>query len=344
MISVREIAHIAHTSIGTVDRVLHGRGRVAATTRARVLAIVHRHGYKPNIYARNLSLGKMFTFGVLMPAATQDGSYWRIPLTGIRRAESELAAYRVRVRVFPFDRYSEKGFWSAAQRCSRADIDGLLLAPVLPSAAGRALRELFARVPTVYFDSTIPGTSPLATVLQDPYQSGVLAATLMCKLLPTGGHIAAVKVLPADSHIEARVRGFLQPFMKQSRYTVEIHEAESKDTQLLARTLPAKIVRHRSAPCGVFVSNAWTHPFARFIAQHCRDRRVHLIGYDLIPENRACLQIGAIDFLISQRPAMQGYHGIMALFRHIVLRERVDRQITVPLDILTRESQGYYRD
>ncbi len=344
MVSLRDIARKARTSIGTVDRVLHNRGRVSKEMSSKVMAIVSRHGYKPNIYARNLSLGKTFTLGVLMPAAGQDGSYWGIPARGIRRAEKELRPYRVQVRVFHYDRYSDKSFWSAARRCRSSKIDGLLLAPVLQEIAAKALADLFSGIPYVFFDSVIAGARPIATVSQDPFQSGVLAGNLMRKLLPAGGDIAAVKVTPGDDHIEARIRGFLESFRNDRRYAVHIHEAESRIPGLLSKTIPLRILQRHRARCGVFVSNAWTHPLARYFLHHAGREHVHLIGYDLIPENRVCLKNGAIDFLISQRPAMQGYDGIMALYRSIVLREHVSPEIIVPLDIVTRESYMYYQD
>ncbi len=344
MASIHDIARKARISIGTVDRVLHNRGRVSKETHAKVMTIVARLGYKPNIYARNLSLGRSFTFGVLMPGRSQDGSYWGLPLRGIKRAEEELHPYKVQVRIFHYDRYSEKSFCAAARRCASAMVDGLLLAPVVQGVACEVLSTLFSEVPYVFFDSSVPDTHPLSTVWQDPRQSGVLAGNLMRMLLPAGGRIAAVKVTPADNHIEARVRGFLEAFDGTSRYDIEILEADSENSRLLSRSIPSQILGSRKQYRGAFVSNAWAHPLARYFLRHHGRKHVALIGYDLIPENRMCLEKGGIDMLISQRPAMQGYLGIIALYRSVLLRERVAKDFTVPLDIVTRDSYRYYKD
>ena len=55
---VRELARLAHVSIGTVDRALNGRKEVSAKTRERILCLVRQHGYKPDANARALSLGR----------------------------------------------------------------------------------------------------------------------------------------------------------------------------------------------------------------------------------------------------------------------------------------------
>ena len=51
---IRDIAEALGTSIGTVDRALHGRSGVSARTKARVLRMAEQLGYKPNIAARSL--------------------------------------------------------------------------------------------------------------------------------------------------------------------------------------------------------------------------------------------------------------------------------------------------
>ncbi len=52
--TVIEIAKRAGVSIGTVDRVLHNRGRVSEETRQRINAIISEEGYQPNPLARHL--------------------------------------------------------------------------------------------------------------------------------------------------------------------------------------------------------------------------------------------------------------------------------------------------
>jgi LacI family transcriptional regulator len=50
--TVHEIATLAGVSIGTVDRVLHKRGRVSEATRARVEARIEQYQFTPNPIAR----------------------------------------------------------------------------------------------------------------------------------------------------------------------------------------------------------------------------------------------------------------------------------------------------
>jgi LacI family transcriptional regulator len=63
-----------------------------------------------------------------------------------------------------------------------------------------------------------------------------------------------------------------------------------------------------------------------------------------VDKNKKYLELGMIDFLISQRPGMQAYEGIRALYRNVILRDKVKKTISVPLDIVTRDNVMYYQD
>ena len=179
MESIKDIARKARVSIGTVDRVLHDRGRVSEKTRVRVQRIISQFGYKPNIYGRNLSLGKLFLFGVIMPKLTQDSGYWHIPANGIEQAHRQLGAANVRILYFHFDRYSDSAFELAFRQAMNSNLDGCLIAPVLPDVARRLVSTIPAKLPYVFFDSTLPESNALASIGQDSFQSGVLAANLL---------------------------------------------------------------------------------------------------------------------------------------------------------------------
>ena len=53
-------------------------------------------------------------------------------------------------------------------------------------------------------------------------------------------------------------------------------------------------------------------------------------------------KIDLFDFLISQKPQHQVYHGLMLLYRHVVLKQTAADDVVMPIDILTRENIDYY--
>jgi LacI family transcriptional regulator len=344
MVSIKDIAARANVSIGTVDRVLHNRGRVSDATREKVDRIVQQVGYRPNIYARNLSLAKEFSFGVLMPRLSQDSGYWRIPARGIERAARELANHKVAVRYYFFDRYSERSFERAFNQALKEKSDGLLVAPVLPHVAEQIVPSIPKKTPFVFFDSILPDVVPLSAIGQDSFQSGLLASYLMQGFVRAGSRLVVVRVNPSDFHIEERIRGFLSSLRGSFASNTTIVEVDSHQGERAFRSLARSILSENTNLGGVFVSNAWVHPIARLIHNDENAKGVCIIGYDLIKRNIKYLEQGLIDFLISQRPEMQGYEGIYCLYEHVVLREEVGKKIVVPIDILTKENVKYYQD
>lgn len=67
---IRDVAARAGVGVGTVSRVLNDAPGVADATRERVRAVMDELGYRPSSTARNLSLGRTQTLGVVAPFFT----------------------------------------------------------------------------------------------------------------------------------------------------------------------------------------------------------------------------------------------------------------------------------
>ena len=68
-VTIYEVAEAAGVSVATVSRALNG-GRVAPSTRERVLQVAGRLGFSPSPAARVLATGKSSAIGVVIPDAT----------------------------------------------------------------------------------------------------------------------------------------------------------------------------------------------------------------------------------------------------------------------------------
>src|SRR5690606_10245223 len=128
-IGVKEIARVAQVSLATVDRVLHNRTGVSEATRAKVLTIIKKLDYKPNIMARRLASGKVFRFASLIPAVSEETAFWQAPLNGINRAEAELSQYGIEVERHLFNLNDRKSFATNAKQILDSNVDGIVVAP-----------------------------------------------------------------------------------------------------------------------------------------------------------------------------------------------------------------------
>lgn len=340
MVTIKDIAEKAGSSIGTVDRVLHGRGRVSKKTEDKIKAIIRKIGYRTNIHARSLSMSTVYNIGVIMPYSYQDSGYWDILCKGIDQAERDLATFNIHRHYFFFDKYSEESFINSAKQALEQEMGALLIAPVLFDACSAFVKSIAADIPYVYVDSTIPETAPLASIGQDSYQSGVCGAKLMKVLLGGEGNVAVLRMLPNDFHINERVRGFSSVFDQCSSVKIHLYDLDGglEDAAFAERV---RAIAEDVRPCnGFFVTNAETHRVAKALGGTSKGK--HIIGYDCVEENLHLLKEGAIDFIISQNILEQGYKGINTLFRHLVLKEPCDSKVHIPIDIVIAENCSNY--
>ena len=85
---------------------------------------------------------------------------------------------------------------------------------------------------------------------------------------------------------------------------------------------------------------------AHLIGKHFEEigKSFKIIGYDVIDANVHYLEKGFITQLIAQRPEVQGFNSVRALFRHLVLKEEVEQINYMPIDILLKENIKYYNN
>ncbi len=326
-----------------MDRVIHNRGRVSPKTEERVRRIIEQLGYKPNIFARNLKLSKPFIFGVLMPKPSQDSAYWTLPIKGIDKAQEELASQKIKVRYFFFDKYSKKSFHKISRDVLEAELDGLIIAPVISGVFDEFVKTIPSSLPYVFFDSFIPNSKYIAYIGQDSFQSGFLSGKLMCLLIKEKGTIAVLKVLPSDYHIDDRISGFVDFCTKCSPCIPRIYDVDANGSPIKRIKVFERVFMENQNLKGIFFSNALTHHVAEFVKNNPGKEKVYIIGYDMIEENIKFLKDGIIDFLISQQSEKQGYEAFYTLYRHVFLKESVEKNIIMQLDIVTNENIDYYK-
>lgn len=337
MATIKEIAERSGTSLGTVDRVLHNRGRVSPETTARIKAVIEELGFSPNLLARNLSTAREYRFGVLIPELEQDGGYWQLPWLGMQRAVRQYQAFRVELVPRFFDRYDSASFVAAFKSLCDLPVDGMVSAPVVPPDVARGLDR--PGLPAqVCIDTEIDLPPPLSAIGQDSYRSGRLAAHLMRMIVPGGGTVGVIQPDSANSHIAGRVRGIVE-FLAGGGLVPAVRVRPPATTLQAYRSCLAQLFECGDL-AGVVVTDATTHLAAEALESACAPR-LPLIGYDLMGPDVPWLDCGRISFLVNQDPIGQGENAVAALFNHIVMGKTPERRVVMPLNIVSSEN---YRD
>mgnify|MGYP000128355071 CR=1 FL=1 len=77
--SIADLARLAGVSVSTVSRALTGKGALAAKTRDRIQSLADSHGFRMNVAAQNLRLGRTGAIAVLLPLGHERGQHLTDP-------------------------------------------------------------------------------------------------------------------------------------------------------------------------------------------------------------------------------------------------------------------------
>jgi LacI family transcriptional regulator len=348
IVRIKDIAERAGVSKGTVDRVLHNRGRVAEDVRDRILGIIKELNYEPNFIAQSLKSQRTYHLVSLMPDSRTD-DYWNAPKAGLEKAERELRQYGISVHQYVFDPHDEQSFIRMATEATREKPDGVLIAPVFYKEVLPFFKEWDAlNIPYVLFNTQIMNANSLCYIGQDSYQSGYLAAKILSFGLPAASSVLIVHInedTANSAHLITKEEGFKDYFSRkefEGRIKVVRKEINFKESDALNEQLFA-VLEREPALGGIYVTTSKAFEIASFLVNNNLNH-IKLIGYDLLTQNLHYLNEEVIQFLINQNPLGQGYWGIHQLANHLVFKKAVPPIKFLPLDIITKENLEYYLD
>ncbi|MBO8436966.1 MAG: LacI family DNA-binding transcriptional regulator [Spirochaetes bacterium] len=334
MITLKEIAQRAGVSLGTVDRVLHNRGRVSKENIERVMQIAHENGYVPNQLARRLKQGQRLRFGIVIPDISTEYGYWAQIADGIEEARKEIAPMEADVVYSFFDRHEEGSFASAVSSLFSSHIDAWVIAPIADNSMQSVIAS-HADVPFAFIDSSLPGLNPGWNFAQDPVRAGKTAARLM--LLSDPG-IRRVITLQGDEGAfngEMRASAFADEF-RQKRCDADIINVYADDPLDIAEAI--KEAAKEAALFGLFVVNDQAAIVCSTLEEPLLEK-ARIIGFDLSDENRKCLLSGEIFAIIGQRPRAQGHDAVIAMYNYFTLPSSTEEgNLSAPVDIYIKEN------
>lgn len=344
-IRIKDIAEMAGVSPGTVDRIIHNRGRVSESARMAVEEVLKRVNYKPNIHITGLSLRRKYKVIITTPDV-MEGEYWESIHQGIRKALQEYENIRIKYSVYTYNQYDINSCRQVYDEIAELETDAVIIGTTFKEETVRLARRLEEReVPYMFVDSTVENTSPLAYFTSDHYVCGYLIARLITSITTKGCRIGMLQALrigdeSANTSI-LRKQGFAD-YLREREITSEIvripftaMEPEKYDEQL---DLYFQGNHHFG---GVVVLNSRGGILADYFSRKAIGN-IRLICVDLTRPNVEGLKSGVIDFLIGQEPERQGFLAMKTLLEYLIYRGPVKAQNYVSLDILTRDTIDFY--
>ena len=344
-IRIKDIAEKAGVSTGTVDRVLHKRGKVSPIAEKKVLEVIKTLNYQPNFIARALGANKHYTIAVLMPDPKLD-PYWSAPEKGVDMAALDYSSHGISIEKYIYNQNDVASFKDISNKIFAKKFDGIIVAPIffqqyLPFAE----RCKADNMPLILFNSNIKEASKLSYIGQDSYQSGRLAAHLICKNM----HLDPGKILIlhlADdlenaAHLVRKEKGFKDYFEElESKQSILAINIKSPLNENLVNQLDTLLDAYQDIKA-FFVTTSKAYEVAAYLEGVDLQDKL-LVGFDLIEENISYLNKGVIDFIINQNAYNQGYKSVESFVDYLVLKKALNELVYLPLDVITKENVHYY--
>lgn len=338
--TIAEIAKQANVSIGTVDRVIHNRGRVSQKTIERVHSVIKENGFEPNQYARNLRLNKQYKFGVLLRDYPEgENTYWEIMHDGCVAAAKDLKSLSAELVFAYYGDITEKSLYEAGKELLEKGIDGMILSPNTVEDVQRLLPEL-GGMPYAFVNTGFADASPIIDTSQDCEIAGRTVGRLMSLLRPEGRLFVTIKRETQSNSTKERILNFIKYFEGNKEIKIVNCVIDHKgDVEKQVHELLAPY----PAIDGIFIVNTATSMYVENIDKLGLKERPAIIGYDAVPKNVAMLENNRIDCLISQQPFSQGYNAVQQMYFNQVLGNKEPADARAPVTVIFKENLNTYK-
>lgn len=343
-IRIKDIASMAGVSVGTVDRVLHNRGKVSKKVAKRIEKVLSKINYKPNLIAQTLGKNKNYRIIALIPNPSLD-PYWKQSFDGLKSGEAQLGQFGIQftAEYKYYDPHKKESFQELALETFHSHPDGVLVAPLFYYASLPFFKKLTeTKIPFILFNTHLEEANALSFIGQDLFKSGRLAGELINIGQKPNSSFAMVHIdedLSNSVHLVEKERGFKDYFENLGMsHTVRTFILTNPKSSTFRNQIDSILKTPDLA--GVYVSTSKVYLVAHYLKR--KNPAIRIVGYDLIKENVLRLQDGTIDFIINQNPMRQAKLGIQALANYLIFNKQIPPTYLFPLEVITPENVSSY--
>jgi len=340
--TIKDIAKLAGVSKGTVDRVLHKRGKVSEDALKKINDILSKIDYRPNPIAKTLKSNKVYQLSLIIPDVTQD-SFWSPCLNAVNEVKEKYQNFGISIEITTYSSKATNSFLSVSKQVIKSNPDAILMVPLFYKEALK-IAELCKTKEIVLstFNNTIKDANHVNFIGQDLYKSGRVAAKLFDTLL-SNGNILLVHIdqdFDNATHMQAKEKGFRDYFTDKNTGLFHINTLNINHNKTEKSLNQLELYAEDKELDGIFVTTSKTYIAGLF--KEKTKKKIKIVGYDLIDENNSLLKKGNIDFLINQNPRQQTFLGLSQLAEYFLFETHLPKETLLPIGIINSENLEQY--
>ena len=303
MATIKEIADSLGISRGTVDRVLHDRGRVSPEIKEQVLQKAKELNYQPNKAGVMLSLRKQpHKIGALVPSL---GNPFFTPLiVGMQRATSEYSDLGFSLMLEPVKGFDRETHLVHIQQLVKDGADALVLATIDDDEINAYLKETGLPVIAVNSDISYPGK--LCYVGSDYYKKGALHAGLFSIISDKRNRVLVLRGSEAMKGHGDIVCGFKETLEAKGVDFSIAAECDTEDDDELSERIVREELRKDPSINALFIATAGISGAVK----GTDGKDMLIFTSDDVPSTKDLIRQGAVKWTICQEPTRQGYEAV----------------------------------
>jgi DNA-binding LacI/PurR family transcriptional regulator len=244
--TLKTIAKLAGVSTYTVSRALGGYSDISGATAAQIRQIAREIGYTPNAYARNLSMKRTNTIGMIVPGIGADTAYNEVINSVIKAAAGK--GFCVQLGSCGRDIELEKAY--CRMMCENR-VGALILFPV--SSELSHIREICRGIVPVIFFGGKTGPDEDYSIEVDCTHSARVAVTHLYEL----GHrsIALFLYHPENKTIAMKREGYLAAMESYGLKPAVYMGGSSDDTYTAGFSLVKSLIGEGKLPTAIWCAS-----------------------------------------------------------------------------------------
>jgi LacI family transcriptional regulator len=341
--TIKNIAELAGVSKGTVDRVIHKRGKVSKIAFDKVTKILEEIDYKPNLLARSLKNNKNYHICVVLPDFKKD-AFWIPCHEGILEAIKEYASFGIFIEPFFFNPSEVSSFLEVNKKVLKLSPNAVLLAPLFYNETVKIANNYTLKgIIVSKFNNQLEIGNIKNFVGQDLFKSGRIAADLLKLIIPKNATIAIMHINEDFNnaiYVQEKEKGFRNYFNELENTNYKLINYSFKEIELTEK-LESIFKTSSNIIDAFFVTTSKVYKIAEFIKNN-NIKDIKIVGYDLLDKNINYLNDGIIQFLIHQNPKKQVYLGLTYLVEYFLFGKKIPAKSLLPIDIITKENLVTY--
>lgn len=341
-VKIKDIAAHAGVSTGTVDRVIHNRGRVSEHTRKLVRKSMDELRYKPDIVARTLARKEQTYLKILLPYPYQD-FYWKIVRDGIEEGFAEYAPYRLNGQIHFYDLDDPSHFEIKAAEILEESPDVILIGSEFHRQTINLLNQCSHRgIESIVLNAEINSLPSLGYIGINTYAVGELVGRIIHSTRNRSSVLVIHTTENIDNtiHLKNKELGLID-FLQRSDRPFHIERIVLRNDSYSDQGLTEiKSIINTHNVDTVYVSTSRAYQFAPTLKRLFPD--LFIIGHDLIDHHVRLMKNGIIDVLVDQSGYIMGYLGVKTWVDHHLLNREITKTQYLPLNIIYPENLSYF--